>query len=103
MSWSIKVTCEVCGVERKETNHWFSIWVYMGEFRVQPLDLSELHGRPEDVIDVCGQEHAHRIFDCFMQHGHIKFMFPFPQEAIQSAVNVVEFLDTAKDKDDYPF
>jgi hypothetical protein len=49
--------CDVCGAEKKETNHWFQL-VNKPAFR-----LESLVNPNRNAVIVCGQECAHRALD----------------------------------------
>lgn len=73
-------TCDVCGVERMEANHWFKMRRASSNNRFDGNDLLVI-GRWEwkavnyaidsqqeysDMIHLCGQTCAHKLLDQFM-------------------------------------
>lgn len=61
--------CNVCGVERKEANHWF-----VARFSVLGISFTAWTREPQGVLDdeqtkhVCGQVCSHRLLDDFLSN-----------------------------------
>lgn len=60
------VACGVCALQRKQTNHWWMVWVnYLGEFCCAPFDaivwetIKQMYQNREVA---CGEEHLHELF-----------------------------------------
>lgn len=47
-------TCDVCGIEKRETNHWFKVFITETSVTVKKPDDINIEG----IKDVCGQKHA---------------------------------------------
>jgi hypothetical protein len=60
------VTCDVCGAERKEVNHWFVLAFSPehGSVSVFPWDRATYYIK--DGKHVCGQACAHKLLDEFL-------------------------------------
>jgi len=65
------VSCDICGEEKEQTNHWFVAYDEGGEFRVSgltpsnSLDLAAKH--------LCGESCVHKLLDEFListEAGH---------------------------------
>ncbi len=60
-----KIQCDICGVERKEVNHW----------HLARLTSSGLHFPKTRKIgdkDLCGQVCAHKLLDRYLSTGSIE-------------------------------
>ncbi|MGA3082302.1 MAG: hypothetical protein ABSD44_13180 [Terracidiphilus sp.] len=58
------VSCDICGMEKKQTNHWFVAYSQGGELRVSAWN-SRNRMRPESK-HLCGQTCLHKLVDEFM-------------------------------------
>jgi hypothetical protein len=58
------ITCDLCGTERKQTNHWFVAYDQEGEVRVS--GLNSLNRQRPGVMHLCGQACVHKLVDEFM-------------------------------------
>jgi hypothetical protein len=58
------ISCDICGAEKKQTNHWFVAYEQRGELRLSGWQ-SKLTLRPK-VKHLCGQKCVHRLMDEFM-------------------------------------
>ena len=73
MSRQTSITCDQCGVQKKESNHWWSIEIMNGEFRslqIRAFILSVktvLTEHPERHLDICSEECAHRLLGKWMR------------------------------------
>ena len=54
-------TCDVCGAERKEGNHWFSVLFTSGG-----AHLRKWQERGDSDYHLCGQECVHKMLDKWM-------------------------------------
>ena len=58
------ISCDICGSEKQQTNHWFVAYESAGELR-----LAAWHGPKSKravVKHLCGQKCVHRLLDEFM-------------------------------------
>lgn len=71
MSTKVAFTCDVCGAERKETNHWFVVEVTNRGFHLHDWAwaVRECEIDKQGVKHVCGQACAHKLLDEFMSGG----------------------------------
>jgi hypothetical protein len=58
------ISCDICGTEKKQTNHWFVAYSQGGELRVSAWN-SRNRMRPESK-HLCGQTCLHKLVDEFM-------------------------------------
>ena len=68
------VVCDVCGVTKGKTNHWWKAWVEDGVFHTCPADkeiyFPEGTGDGIAIKDVCGQGDALNLFSDFLGIAH---------------------------------
>jgi endogenous inhibitor of DNA gyrase (YacG/DUF329 family) len=55
MSQKHIVTCDECGAERKEANHWFSLLSSPTSPRLSTFDDADRSSEPSFRLDYCGQ------------------------------------------------
>jgi len=60
------VTCDICGIEKKEANHWFTACEDKGTLK---LSAGVLNRKRSSVKHLCGQGCVHRFLDDFLA-GH---------------------------------
>jgi hypothetical protein len=87
------ISCDICGTEKKQTNHWFVAYEQDGELRVSGWS-SRKRLRPGSK-HLCGQICLHKLVDDFMARA-LKVNAPqaeadetpkeAPNEAIKSAI-----------------
>jgi hypothetical protein len=58
------ISCDICGTEKKQTNHWYVAYDQGGELRVSGLDARN-RLRP-GAKHLCGQTCLHKLLDDFM-------------------------------------
>ena len=58
------ISCDICGAEKKQTNHWFVAYEQSGELRVSGWN-SRNRLRP-GAKHLCGQTCLHKLVDDFM-------------------------------------
>jgi hypothetical protein len=58
------ISCDICGTEKKQTNHWYVAYDQVGELRVSGLDARN-RLRP-GAKHLCGQTCLHKLVDDFM-------------------------------------
>ena len=63
MATENRVSCDVCGAQKRSVNHWWKIKEMASHVRV--YRASETVPRP--YKDVCGQSCAHRLMDKWME------------------------------------
>jgi hypothetical protein len=58
------ISCDICGAEKKQTNHWFVAYTHAGELRVAGWGVQ---GRVRaGSKHLCGQTCLHKLVDDFM-------------------------------------
>jgi hypothetical protein len=58
------ISCDICGAEKKQTNHWFVAWEQAGELRVSGWNSrNRLRAGSRHL---CGQVCLHKLADDFM-------------------------------------
>jgi hypothetical protein len=74
----IVAICDVCGAQKKETNHWWRVSLRDGAFVFEKAErVSDLAG----ATDVCGESCAVKLLQRFMQTGQIHFVDVKPAAA----------------------
>jgi hypothetical protein len=73
------ISCDICGSEKKQTNHWFVAYDQGGELRVSGWD-SRNRLRPGSK-HLCGQTCLHKLVDDFMA----KALAVRPQASVEEA------------------
>lgn len=59
------ISCDICGAEKRQTNHWFIAWEHDGELRVSGWNA---RGRLRaNSKHLCGQACLHKLADDFME------------------------------------
>jgi hypothetical protein len=58
------ISCDICGSEKRQTNHWFVAYEQAGELRVG--GWSSRHRLRSDSKHLCGQTCLHKLVDEFM-------------------------------------
>ena len=74
------ISCDICGSEKKQTNHWFVAYNQNGELRVSGWS-SRNRLRPGSK-HLCGQTCLHKLVDEFMARALAR---PLPTSAEESA------------------
>jgi hypothetical protein len=74
------ITCDICGTEKKQTNHWFVVHDQGGELRVSGWN-SRNRLRPGSK-HLCGQTCLHKLVDEFMART---LALPVQQPAAEEA------------------
>lgn len=65
------VSCNICGEEKEQTNHWFVAYDQRGEFRVTGLTSSNCLDL--EAKHLCGESCVHKLLDEFListEAGH---------------------------------
>jgi hypothetical protein len=73
------ISCDICGTEKRQTNHWFVAYDQGGELRVSEWN-SRNRLRPESK-HLCGQTCLHKLVDEFMARA---MQARTPQAAIEA-------------------
>ena len=60
----LAISCDICGAEKKQTNHWFVAYEHAGELRIGGWN-SRYCKRP-GARHLCGQTCLHKLVDEFM-------------------------------------
>lgn len=58
------ISCDICGTEKRQTNHWFVAWEQAGELRVSNWSSRKRLG--SGTKHLCGQSCLHKLVDDFM-------------------------------------
>lgn len=58
------ISCDICGTEKRQTNHWFVAYEQAGELRL--AGWSSRHRLRPDSKHLCGQTCLHKLVDEFM-------------------------------------
>lgn len=66
-------SCDICGVDRKEANHWFVATKDAVCLSIESWDAAEIENRldEEDAIHLCGQVCAHKLLDRFLAESSV--------------------------------
>jgi hypothetical protein len=72
MAIATKITCDGCGTEKKETNHWLDVWVDAESgAAVHFTPISAPAGYRLFAKQVCGHACAHKLLDQWLTMGTI--------------------------------
>jgi hypothetical protein len=80
------ISCDICGTEKKQTNHWFVAYDHGGELRLGGWK-SRNRMRP-GAKHLCGQTCLHKLVDEFMARGFAAQAQPGAQEECEVEVPV---------------
>jgi len=58
------ISCDICGIDKRQTNHWFVAYEQAGELRVS--DWTSRHRLRADSKHLCGQKCLHKFVDDFI-------------------------------------
>ncbi len=58
------ISCDICGAQRRETNHWFIAYEQSGELRVSGWNFQRLHC--PGTKHLCGENCLHKLLDEFL-------------------------------------
>jgi hypothetical protein len=81
------ISCDICGTEKKQTNHWFVAYDHGGELRVGGWK-SRNRMRP-GAKHLCGQTCLHKLVDEFMARDLAERVQPGVVEESEVEVQVV--------------
>ncbi len=94
------ITCDTCGIERKQANHWFEAFEHEGELRIRGL-IPTKTTRP-GLRHLCGQTCLHRLVDDFLA-GNLKARMFGPQEDAKAPTDFAELVRMAEPSSDDDF
>ncbi len=78
------ISCDICGAEKKQTNHWFVAYEQSGELRVSGWN-SRNRLRPGSK-HLCGQTCLHKLADDFMARLiAVRAQQPAAEEVVEEA------------------
>jgi hypothetical protein len=60
----LAISCDICGAEKKQTNHWFVAYEQAGELRIS--GWNSRHCKRTGARHLCGQTCLHKLVDEFM-------------------------------------
>jgi hypothetical protein len=60
----LAISCDICGAEKKQANHWFVAYEHAGELRVS--GWKSRHCKRAGSRHLCGQACLHKLVDEFM-------------------------------------
>jgi hypothetical protein len=60
----LAVSCDICGAEKKQANHWFVAYEHAGELRIS--GWKSRHCKRAGSRHLCGQACLHKLVDEFM-------------------------------------
>lgn len=72
MSTTSVVTCDVCGAQKREVNHWFVLAVTEDKYLHCTSAENVYEKDPEQDKDCCGLECATKLFQRFLAHGTLE-------------------------------
>ena len=75
------ISCDICGTEKKQTNHWFVAYNQGGELRVS--EWSPRNKLRPGSKHLCGQTCLHKLVDEFMDRAPVARVQPRGAEPIQ--------------------
>jgi hypothetical protein len=58
------ITCDICGTQKRETNHWFVAYEESGELRIS--GWNSLHLLSPETKHLCGETCAHKLISHFL-------------------------------------
>ena len=61
------ITCNVCGSQKRQTNHWFVAYEESGELRIG--GWNSLHLLSPDTQHLCGEACAHKLISQFLMRS----------------------------------
>jgi hypothetical protein len=57
------ISCDICGAEKRQTNHWFVAYAHAGELRISGLTGGRMRAGTKHL---CGQTCLHKLLDEFI-------------------------------------
>jgi hypothetical protein len=72
------ISCDICGTEKRQTNHWFVAYEQAGELRVS--GWTSRHRLRTDSKHLCGQTCLHKLIDEFVAKSNAsRIRFPIEE------------------------
>ena len=66
------IRCDICGAQKRQTNHWFVAYEETGELRIS--GWNSLHLLSAETKHLCGEACAHKLISQFLlrlgEYGH---------------------------------
>jgi len=78
------ISCDICGAEKKQSNHWFVAYGQGEELRLS--GWSSRHAKRPGTMHLCGHKCLHRLVDDFMARALAVRTQPFEGEAAGAPV-----------------
>jgi hypothetical protein len=78
------ISCDICGSEKRQTNHWFVAYEQAGELRVS--GWTSRHRLRADSKHLCGQTCLHKLMDEFMAKSIASRARPSEEEIVESVI-----------------
>lgn len=79
MAYKMTVSCDICGKDKAEVNHWFKVWIDSMVFKTTSFENKTksfenfvLNKEDAHVKDVCGTEHAMVMYNRFLANGTLE-------------------------------
>ena len=72
------ISCDICGSEKRQTNHWFVAYEQAGELRIS--GWTSRHRMRTDSKHLCGQTCLHKLVDEFMAKSIASRVKPAAEE-----------------------
>jgi len=76
------ISCDICGTEKKQTNHWFVAYEQAGELRVS--GWNSRNRRHPGTKHLCGQTCLHKLVDDFMARSLVAREHPGAENAVEA-------------------
>lgn len=78
------ISCDICGSEKRQTNHWFVAYEQAGELRVS--GWTSRHRLRADSKHLCGQTCLHKLMDEFMAKSIASRARPREEDIVETVV-----------------
>jgi hypothetical protein len=78
------VTCDICGIDKKEANHWFTAYEEKGTLKLNAGVLKRKHPATKHL---CGQGCVHRFIDDFLAGHCLNDGVPVPETSAEVGEN----------------
>jgi hypothetical protein len=74
MATKLGVVCDVCAIEKKETNNWFKVSIFNDGLHIYPSHT--ILPRKHPYRDVCGHVCAQKLLGRWMSHRTLEMEKP---------------------------
>ena len=64
--------CDVCGAEKKETNHWWGVIIHQTELGMEHLSIYKFEDAPEYAPVACGDRCVITLVQRFLSTGQLE-------------------------------